>query len=126
MEIKRTNRKNIQFMNMFMMMKIFMKVRTAFKGKEIVHYHQRNKKLNHHTVEERLNLQLVTKRFLGMNYRCVLLKNYPQCSILRSSGVILSPRTWPPKQKYTYSESLESVLIEMHRKSKDSLIIKCW
>ena len=48
----------------------------------------------------------------------------PQCSISRSSGAITSPRTWPPKQTYTRSKSLESVLIQMHKKFKDLLVFK--
>ena len=51
---KKTNRTNIQLMKMIMMMKI------AMKNKEIVHHHKRNQRGNHHTVGERLSLQLVT------------------------------------------------------------------
>ena len=51
---KKTNRTNIQLMKMIMTMKI------AMKNKEIVYHHKRNQKRDHHTVGERLSLQLVT------------------------------------------------------------------
>ena len=52
--VKRTNRTNIHLIKMIMTMKI------AMKGKEIEHHFKRNKKRNHHTVGERLSLQLMT------------------------------------------------------------------
>ena len=61
-----------------------------------------------------------------MNSCCLLLKNYPQCSTSKSSGALTSLRTWPPKQTYTQSKSLESVLIQMHKKLKNLLVFKCW
>ena len=71
MEIKRTNWTNIQLMMMIMMTEI------AIKSKQIMHYCQRNQKINHHTVGEKPSLKLVTWTLLGMNSRWFLLKNYP-------------------------------------------------
>ena len=53
MEMKKTNRTNIQLMKMIMMAKI------ATKSKEIVHHRKRNQNKNHHTVGERLSFLLV-------------------------------------------------------------------
>ena len=54
MVMKRTNRTNIQLIKMIMIMKI------VVKGKKIRHHHKRNQKRNHHTIGERLSLQLMT------------------------------------------------------------------
>ena len=118
--VKRTNRTKIHLIKMIMTMKI------AMKGKEIEHHFKRNQKRNHHTVGERLSLQLMTQPFLGMNSCCLLLKNYPQCSTSKNSGALTSLRTWPPKKTYTQSKSLKSVLIQMHKKLRDLLVFKCW
>ena len=64
--------------------------------------------------------------FLEINPRCLMLKNYPQYSISRSSGAITAPKTWPPKQTYNSSKSLESVLTQKHKKLKNLLVFKCW
>ena len=95
----------------------------AMKSKEIMHHCKRNKKRNHNTVGEKLNVQLVTWPFLATNSRCLLLRNYPLCNIWRGSRAITSPIIWPAKQTYTWSKSLESVLIQMHKKLKDLLML---